>query len=121
VPAASTLIVDDVHAVASDTFAVLLSAAAREAPRDVALVMLSRHDPTGPLLEQAGTGAMTIIDAGALAFTGDEAATLLADRMDAASARGLHARTQGWVDCASSWKRRRSPSAPARSASRSTF
>ncbi|MCC6195948.1 MAG: hypothetical protein IT518_15940 [Burkholderiales bacterium] len=97
VPAASTLVVDDAHAVAGDAFAILLAAAIREAPQDVALLILSRHDPAGVLLELATTGPLRVLDAGELTFTAGEAATLLVDRMDERAARGLHARADGWV------------------------
>lgn len=97
VSAASTLVIDDAHAVDSDTFATLLVSAVREAPHDVALVILSRHDPAGLLLEQLSNGAIEVVDASALAFTPEEASTLLADRMDERSARRLQTRAGGWV------------------------
>jgi LuxR family maltose regulon positive regulatory protein len=97
VPAAPTLVIDDAHAVGAETFSALLAAAVREAPQDVALLILSRQDPAGAVLEPIAAGALQVIDAAALAFTADEAANLLGGRMDAAAARRLHARTDGWA------------------------
>ena len=97
VPAASTLVVDDVHTAADDTFATLLAAAIHEAPHDVAVIALSRQEPAGPLLDHVASGRMQIIDGVHLVFDASEAITLLADRVDAKMAGQLHARTHGWA------------------------
>ncbi len=97
VPAASTFVVDDAHAVQDDTFNVLLSAAVREAPHDVAFAILSRHEPVGVLLDDVAAGRIALFDAEALAFTRDETAALLSGRMDARDAYRLHARVHGWA------------------------
>ena len=97
VPAASTLVVDDAHAASGDAFLTLLAAAIREAPPDVAVVVLSRREPAGPLLDDVASGRVHVLDTAALAFDASEAVSLLAHRMDAATARRLHARTDGWA------------------------
>lgn len=97
VPAASTLVIDDVHAVREGVFGVLLAAVVREAPRDVGLVILSRQDPSGWLLEAVTTGALEVLDGVALTFTRDEAAGLLAPGMDETRAHRLHAESGGWA------------------------
>jgi len=51
IPAAATLVFDDTHAASGSDFDVLLAAAVREVPPDVAFVILSRQDPAGVLLE----------------------------------------------------------------------
>lgn len=97
VPAGATLVVDDVHAAAGSDFDVLLAAAVREAPADAALLILSRRDPDGLLLEEIARGTIQILDSAALAFTAEEATGLLAHHVDAATARRLHAQTNGWA------------------------
>jgi DNA-binding SARP family transcriptional activator len=97
IPAAATLVLDDAHAASGSVFDVLLAAAVREVPPDVAFVILSRHDPAGVLLEEVTRGAIQTLQATSLAFTGDEAAELLADSVDQVTARHLQARTKGWV------------------------
>src|SRR6185437_2074117 len=78
VPAGATLVLDDAHAAAGTDFDTLLTAAVREAPDDVALVIASRKDPDGAVLEDVARGTLRMVDAVAIAFTGDEAAKLLA-------------------------------------------
>jgi DNA-binding SARP family transcriptional activator len=97
VPAASTLVVDDVHAASGDAFNALLAAAIREAPPDVALVALSRQDPDGPLLDEVTSGRLQLFDGAALAFDPEEAALLLSGRVDVPLVKQLHARTDGWA------------------------
>lgn len=97
VPAAATLVIDDAHAAAGTDFDVLLAAAIQEAPADVAFLVLSRNEPSGPLLDAVTRGALDLIQSGALAFTDDEAGELLADRVDHAQARRLQAQTSGWA------------------------
>lgn len=97
VPAATTLVLDDAHAAAGTDFDTLLGAVVREAPADVALLIASRKDPDGPLLEDVARGTLRIVDSGALAFTVDEATKLFARSVDAATARELQARTNGWA------------------------
>ena len=97
VPAASTLVIDDAHAASGEAFRELLAAAIREAPPDVAVVVLSRREPSGSLLDDAAHGRLHVLDAGTLAFDAPEAVSLLANRVDAATARALQARTDGWV------------------------
>ena len=97
IPAAATLVFDDTHAASASDFDVLLAAAVREVPSDVAFVILSRQDPAGVLLEEVTRGTIQTLQAGALAFSGDEAVELLADRVDHATARRLRAQTNGWV------------------------
>jgi DNA-binding SARP family transcriptional activator len=97
IPAAVTLVLDDAHAVPGKSFEEILAAALSEAPADVALVVLSRHDPSGLLLEAIGRGALQVIDGSALSFTLDEATELFADRLDARTVRRVHSRAGGWV------------------------
>ena len=97
VPAASTLVVDDAHAAAGDAFATLLAAAIREAPPDVAVVVLSRHEPGGPLLDDVASGRLHVLDGAALAFDAKESVSLLAERVEADAAQQLQARTGGWA------------------------
>src|SRR5690349_1760153 len=97
VPAASTLVIDDAHAASGETFEALLAAAIREAPTDIALAILSRHEPRGVLLDDVASGRLHLLDAIALAFDAEEAASLLADRVDSATARKLHHRSDGWA------------------------
>ena len=97
VPAGTTLVIDDAHAAAGTDLDVLLVAAIREAPADIALVIVSRKDPDGALLEYVARGALRLIDSGALAFTGDEAAKLLARTSGETLAREFQARTNGWI------------------------
>jgi DNA-binding SARP family transcriptional activator len=97
VPAGTTLVLDDAHAAAGTDFDTLLAAVVREAPADVALLIASRKDPDGALLEDVARGTLRILDSGALAFTADEAAKLLARSVDRATALNLHARTNGWA------------------------
>jgi ATP/maltotriose-dependent transcriptional regulator MalT len=75
----------------------LLAAAIREAPSDVAVAILSRLEPNGPLLDDVASGRLHVLDAAALTFDATEAISLLADRVDAATARQLQARTDGWA------------------------
>ena len=97
VPAGASLVLDDAHAAAGTDFDTLLAAAVREAPADVALVIASRKDPDGALLEDVARGVIRMVDSGALAFTGDEATKLLARSVDEATARDLQSRTHGWA------------------------
>jgi ATP/maltotriose-dependent transcriptional regulator MalT/DNA-binding SARP family transcriptional activator len=97
VPAGATLVFDDAHAAAGTDFDALLAAAVREAPSDVALLIASRKDPEGALLEDLARGALRMIDAAALAFDRDEAANLLAGRVDRAHAHELQSQTNGWA------------------------
>ena len=97
IPAGATLVIDDAHAASGSDFDVLLAAAVREVPPDVACVILSHHDPAGPLLEEATRGAIQMLPSASLSFTRDEAEHLLANRTDRDTARRLHARTNGWV------------------------
>lgn len=97
VPASSTLVVDDAHAAGDDAFPTLLAAAIREAPSDVAVVLLSRREPAGALLDEVASGRLHVLDGAELAFDAPEAITLLAGRVDAAKARQLQARTDGWA------------------------
>ena len=97
VPAASTLIVDDAHAAHGEAFLTLLAAAIREAPPDVAVVLLSRREPAGPLLDDVANGRLGVLDGGDLAFDEAETIALLAGRVDPLAARQLHARTDGWA------------------------
>ncbi|HTL75418.1 MAG TPA: BTAD domain-containing putative transcriptional regulator [Casimicrobiaceae bacterium] len=97
VPAGTTLVLDDAHAAAGTDFDALLVAAVREAPADVALLIASRKDPDGALLEDVARGALRIVGSGALAFTADEATKLFARSVDATTARELQARTNGWA------------------------
>ena len=97
VPAGTTLVLDDAHAAAATDFDTLLAAVVREAPADVALLIASRKDPDGALLEDVARGALRIVDSSALAFTADEATKLFARSVDATTARELQARTDGWA------------------------
>ena len=97
VPAASTLVIDDAHAAEGDGFATLLAAAIREAPHDIGVVMLSRREPAGPLLDDVASARLHVLDGTALAFDAAEAVTLLGSRVDDATARALQARTGGWA------------------------
>lgn len=97
IPAGATLVVDDAHAAAGTDFDTLLAAAVREAPDDVALLIASRKDPADALLEDVARGALRMVDSGALAFTGDEAAELLARSVEESIARNLQSRTNGWA------------------------
>ncbi|HJU22157.1 MAG TPA: hypothetical protein VJ891_06580, partial [Casimicrobiaceae bacterium] len=97
IPAGTTLVLDDAHAAAGTDFDILLAAIVREAPGDVALVIASRRDPDGALLEDVARGALRMVDSGALAFTGDEAAKLLASDVENARARELQSLTNGWA------------------------
>jgi len=97
VPAGTTLVLDDAHAAAGTDFDTLLAAAIREAPADVALLIASRKDPDGALLEDVARGVLRIVDSGGLAFTADEATKLFAKSVDATTARELQARTNGWA------------------------
>ncbi len=97
VPAASKLVVDDAHAPTGEAFAVLLDAMVRELPGDVTLVVLSRHDPDGLLLDQVARGGLQVLDAAGLSFDDEEAARLLAGRVDATLAHRLRSRAQGWA------------------------
>ena len=97
VPAGTTLVLDDAHAAAGTDFDTLLAAVVREAPADVALLIASRKDPDGALVEDVARGALRIVDSSALAFTADEATRLFARSVDATTARELQARTNGWA------------------------
>lgn len=96
IPAASTLVVDDVHAAGGD-FATLLAAAIHEAPHDVRMLVLGREAPSGALLDDVARGGLRVFDAAELAFTPDEAVDLLADQIDPAHARKLCVRADGWA------------------------
>ncbi len=97
VPAAATLVIDDAHAAAATDFDVLLAAAIDEAPADIAFLVLSRKEPSGPLLDAVARGALDLIQSDALAFTSDEAIDLLSDRVDKVQARRLQAQAGGWA------------------------
>jgi LuxR family maltose regulon positive regulatory protein len=97
VPAASTLIVDDAHAAAGSDFDTLLAAAVAEAPADDTLVVLSRQEPGGRLLDHVARGTLQVLADDSLAFTGDEAAALLAGRVDRDTAARLQAQADGWA------------------------
>ena len=97
IPAGAILVLDDAHAAATTDFDTLLVAAVREAPDDVALLIASRKDPDGALLEDVARGELRIVPSGALAFTGDEATKLLARSVDETTARELRSRTNGWA------------------------
>ena len=96
IPAASTLVVDDVHAAGGD-FLTLLAAAIREAPHDVRMLVLGREAPSGALRDDVARGGLRVFDAAELAFTPDEAVDLLADQVDPARARKLCVRADGWA------------------------
>jgi ATP/maltotriose-dependent transcriptional regulator MalT len=91
VPGGATVVIDDAHAAAGTDFDVLLTACVREAPPDVALLILSRRDPGGALLEEVARGTLRALQARALSFTPEEAAKLLAGTADEATARRMHA------------------------------
>ena len=97
IPAAATLIVDDAHAAAGGDFDNLLAAAVREAPPDVSFLILSRHEPSGALLDEVARGAVQLLDDPALDFSADEAVELLGGRLDRTVAQGVQAQTGGWV------------------------
>jgi LuxR family transcriptional regulator, maltose regulon positive regulatory protein len=91
------LVFDDAHAAASEGFATLLLAAVEEAPADTPLLITSRHNPAGVLLDAQARGALLLFSPGELAFTADEAVALLAPRVGADVAAELHRRTAGWA------------------------
>ena len=95
VPAASTLVIDDAHNAAGD-FDALVTAAIREVPDDVAMLVVGRSDPAGAVLGELARGRVNVLDARELSFTEEEAVELLADRMDPERARRACARTDGW-------------------------
>lgn len=97
IPAASILVIDDAHAAAGSGFDRLLRAAIREAPADVTVLVLSRHEPAGGLLEEVAGGRLHLLDDPALVFTTQEAAALLAGRVDADTAARLQAQVGGWA------------------------
>lgn len=97
IPAAATLVIDDAHTAAGSDFDRLLAAAIREAPPDIALVLISRQDPPGPLLDEVARGGLALLEEEALAFSADEAAELLAGRIDRATAQRLHSQAGGWA------------------------
>ncbi|HEX6795038.1 MAG TPA: BTAD domain-containing putative transcriptional regulator [Casimicrobiaceae bacterium] len=97
IPAGATLVLDDAHAASGTDFDILLVAIVREVPDDVALLIVSRKDPDGALLEDVARGALRMVDSAALAFTGDEATKLLASSVETARARELQSLTNGWA------------------------
>lgn len=97
IPAASTLVLDDVHTASGSDFDQLLAAVVQEVPPDVSVLILSRNDPAGALLEEVTRGSIWQLQGTEIAFTSQEAADLLAGRVDRKTAHRLHAQTDGWV------------------------
>ena len=97
IPAASTLVIDDAHAATGSDFDVLLAAAVREVPPDVSLLILSRREPAGALLEDVARGGLRLIEDEVLAFSTDEAADLLAGTIDPATAGRWRQQVGGWA------------------------
>lgn len=97
IPAASTLVIDDAHAAAGTDFDALLAAAIAEAPTDVAVVVASRAEPAGPLLDALAQGALEVVPGAALVFTDAEMRDLLGREVDQALLRRLKIETGGWA------------------------
>jgi DNA-binding SARP family transcriptional activator len=90
-------VIDDAHTAAGTEFDVLLSAAIHELPPDVALVIASRREPEGPLLDHVVRGTLRLVEDKALAFSEDEAVELLDGRIERSRARHLRAQVDGWA------------------------
>jgi ATP/maltotriose-dependent transcriptional regulator MalT/DNA-binding SARP family transcriptional activator len=94
------LVVDDGHLVAPGSSAArLLETLVRQVPETVHVVLLSRNEPPFPVERLRGQGAVLEIEAGKLAFSRDEVATLVRDALGEDTetiAIEIHAVTSGW-------------------------
>lgn len=94
-----TLVLDDVHIVRErDASARLLEALCQQLPPTVRLVLSSRWQPPFAVQRLRDDGQLLELTAGELAFTVDEVAALLADRLglDGSVSVRIHQETGGW-------------------------
>ena len=94
------LVLDDAFRLRSDDAHHALTRFAELAPRTVQLVLSTRTDPPLPVARLRATGELLELRAADLAFTREETAELLVDRLtldlDPAAVDVLHERTEGW-------------------------
>jgi ATP/maltotriose-dependent transcriptional regulator MalT/DNA-binding SARP family transcriptional activator len=96
-PSSATLVFDDAHVAAGTDFDQLLAAAVREVPPDVSLLVTSRCEPAGPLMDDVARGVIGVIEDSQLAFINEEAAQLLVGRADRATAARWQSQVGGWA------------------------
>ncbi|WP_230396300.1 LuxR C-terminal-related transcriptional regulator [Streptomyces blattellae] len=97
---AVVLVLDEYDRVSAPEIADQLEFVLHHAGAGLHLILVSRTEPLLPLHRYRAAGAMTEIRGAELAFTPDEAATLLARhglRLGATAVSALVARTQGWA------------------------
>ncbi|HSF27325.1 MAG TPA: LuxR C-terminal-related transcriptional regulator [Actinomycetes bacterium] len=94
------LVVDDVEALTRDEARACLDQLIAEASAQLRIVLITRTDPDLPLHRLRVVGDLSEIRGDELAFDGEEAGRLFADRglsLDAGQRESLLARTEGWA------------------------
>ncbi len=96
-----TLVLDDLHLIASKASAQMLRFLIENQPPTMHLVIATREDPDLPLARLRARGRITELREPDLRFTQEEAATFLQETMglalDADAIRILESRTEGWI------------------------
>lgn len=95
------LVLDDYHAITSESIHAALAEIIAAAPTGLHLVLASRNAPPFPLARLRARGELLEIGAGDLRFTTGETGALLAQRhgltLEPAALAALDARAEGWV------------------------
>lgn len=97
----AVLVLDDYHLVTNPAVDAALSYLVEHLPDRLCVAVASRSEPGLPLARMRARGQLVEVGADKLAFTEDEASSLLNDLnalgMTASDVRRLHARTEGWA------------------------
>jgi LuxR family transcriptional regulator, maltose regulon positive regulatory protein len=100
-PAATTLVFDDLHVAAATLLPAIIAIAIEELPPDFQLFLLSRDQAPPTFGGFRGTGRLAIVDDSLLVFDDAEAAALIRGRIgetaDASTLARLQADARGWA------------------------
>jgi LuxR family maltose regulon positive regulatory protein len=93
-----TIVVDDLHHLRDEPALDFLGRWVERLPPNWTLVLSTRDAPAGVLARAAAAGELARFDEADLRFSADEVQAWFAQQgLDAAAARALHARTEGWA------------------------
>jgi LuxR family maltose regulon positive regulatory protein len=93
-----TIVVDDLHHLRDEPALDFLGRWVERLPPNWTLVLSTRDAPAGLLARAAAAGELARFDEADLRFSADEVQAWFAQHgLDAAAARALHARTEGWA------------------------